>query len=86
MLTFSQHAVQRKQSIQDYVSALVKLPKNISACQHVRDFFSINDDDIAPPTEAELQQRPPNILEKAARLIKGDFCFNFSKFTQPIPL
>eukprot|EP00048_Salpingoeca_helianthica_P012194 m.175957 g.175957 ORF g.175957 m.175957 type:complete len:942 (-) comp15337_c7_seq2:46-2871(-) len=65
------HAMQRKGAIQDYINSLLKLPAQISACSHVKAFFSINDDDINPPTQEQLAQRAPNMLDKAARLVTG---------------
>jgi hypothetical protein len=70
----AQHAMQRKGALQDYINALLKLPPQISACAHVKTFFSINDEDISPPTEEELQQRAPNVLDKAARLVTSTNC------------
>lgn len=52
------------------MSALILLPPKISASDHVKQFFSITDEDIVPPTAEELAVRPPNII---TRLMKGVF-------------
>lgn len=50
-------AVKRLSHIDDYCKALINLDERISQCEEVRDFFSVEEDDINPPSDNERKKK-----------------------------
>lgn len=50
-------AVKRLSHIDDYCKALINLDERISQCEEVLDFFSVEEDDINPPSDNERKKK-----------------------------
>eukprot|EP00049_Salpingoeca_infusionum_P019404 m.361716 g.361716 ORF g.361716 m.361716 type:complete len:691 (+) comp19841_c0_seq1:154-2226(+) len=61
-------AQSRAKPLEEYLKALIELPKKISQCDLVMDFLEANQLDIKPPGESEREKKPTSILKR----LKGD--------------
>nr|XP_020657300.1 neutrophil cytosol factor 1 [Pogona vitticeps] len=69
----SQRSTQNRQiTLSEYSSALINLPRKISRCEHVLNFFKVRPDDLNPPTAGQVKKPETYLMPKDANRIAED--------------
>lgn len=64
----SQRSTQNRQStLSEYCSALINLPRKISRCAHVLNFFKVRNDDLNPPTASQVKKPETFLMPKDSK-------------------
>ncbi|XP_061460968.1 neutrophil cytosol factor 1 [Rhineura floridana] len=69
----SQRSTQNLQgTLSEYSSALINLPRKISRCEYVLDFFKVRPDDLNPPTASHIKKPETFLMPKDSMKIAAD--------------
>nr|XP_056721563.1 neutrophil cytosol factor 1 [Euleptes europaea] len=64
----SQRSTQNRQStLSEYCSALINLPRKISRCAHILNFFKVRNDDLNPPTVSHFRKVETFLMPKDSK-------------------
>ncbi|KAF7244258.1 Neutrophil cytosol factor 1 [Varanus komodoensis] len=62
----------RQNTLTEYCSTLINLPRKISRCGHVLDFFKVRPDDLNPPTLSHIKKPEAFLMPQDSRKIAAD--------------
>ncbi|XP_067328354.1 neutrophil cytosol factor 1 [Anolis sagrei] len=69
----SQRSTQNRQNtLSEYFSALINLPRKISRCEHILSFFKVRPDDLNPPTAGQIKKPETYLMPKDSKKIAED--------------
>ncbi|XP_063002459.1 neutrophil cytosol factor 1 [Elgaria multicarinata webbii] len=62
----------RQNTLTEYSTALISLPRKISRCAHVLNFFRVRPDDLNPPTVSHVKKPEAFLMPKDSKKIAAD--------------